>query len=40
MVVVMVIIRVVIGVEIREVIMKDTEVDMEEDKVNYSVEFL
>lgn len=40
MVVVMAITRVVTGVETREAIMKDTEVDMEEDKVNYSAESL
>lgn len=40
MVVVMAITRVVTGVETREATMKDTEVDMEEDKVNYSAESL
>lgn len=37
MVVVMAITRVVTGVETREATMKDTEVDMEEDKVNYTI---
>lgn len=37
-VVVMAITRVVTGVEIRVATMKDTEVDMEEDKVNYNAE--